>query len=168
MIIAILCQILIAFLPLAFAPIGGIKSKPFEFPWTATIKYKGEHFCGGVMLSPSWLMTTAQCNADWMDQEDITIEVHRHNFTKSLVDEDSTVLTIVNTTNHPQYGGDDGYWVNDLSLWQVAVESTSANSNISTWTSWPFIDEGEWSRSGTNASLYGWGEFIISPIKWQD
>ncbi|XP_077306231.1 LOW QUALITY PROTEIN: serine protease 53-like [Lithobates pipiens] len=48
---------------------GGSSVVPSEFPWHATLTYKGKPFCGGSLVSDRWVVTASHC-FDRKDTED--------------------------------------------------------------------------------------------------
>ncbi|RVE57762.1 hypothetical protein OJAV_G00202470 [Oryzias javanicus] len=41
--------------------VGGNLSVPGQFPWQASLHFRGEHMCGGSVISPLWIVTAAHC-----------------------------------------------------------------------------------------------------------
>lgn len=41
--------------------VGGTKVMPGEFPWIVSIRHKGSHTCGGVVVNKKWIITAAHC-----------------------------------------------------------------------------------------------------------
>jgi len=43
--------------------VGGTEARPNEFPWMVSLRYleDEEHYCGGMILTKSWIMTAAHC-----------------------------------------------------------------------------------------------------------
>ncbi|XP_023806242.1 transmembrane protease serine 3, partial [Oryzias latipes] len=41
--------------------VGGNLSLPGQFPWQASLHFRGEHMCGGSVISPLWIVTAAHC-----------------------------------------------------------------------------------------------------------
>uniref|UniRef100_A0A8C7YFI3 SRCR domain-containing protein n=1 Tax=Oryzias sinensis TaxID=183150 RepID=A0A8C7YFI3_9TELE len=39
--------------------VGGNLSLPGQFPWQASLHFRGEHMCGGSVISPLWIVTAA-------------------------------------------------------------------------------------------------------------
>ncbi|CAD7703847.1 unnamed protein product [Ostreobium quekettii] len=40
---------------------GGVTTEPGEFPFFASLRHFGNHFCGGVLVSPNLVLTAAHC-----------------------------------------------------------------------------------------------------------
>ncbi|XP_062329166.1 transmembrane protease serine 13a [Osmerus eperlanus] len=41
--------------------IGGALSQPGQWPWQLSLQYRGTHICGGVLISPDFVITAAHC-----------------------------------------------------------------------------------------------------------
>ncbi|XP_030077809.1 transmembrane protease serine 4 isoform X1 [Microcaecilia unicolor] len=41
--------------------VGGTSSLIQNWPWQVSLQYKGQHVCGGSIISPSWILTAAHC-----------------------------------------------------------------------------------------------------------
>ncbi|XP_029428125.1 transmembrane protease serine 4 isoform X2 [Rhinatrema bivittatum] len=41
--------------------VGGSNSIIQNWPWQVSLQYKGQHVCGGSIISPSWILTAAHC-----------------------------------------------------------------------------------------------------------
>ncbi|XP_005804202.1 transmembrane protease serine 13-like [Xiphophorus maculatus] len=41
--------------------IGGTVSKSGQWPWQVSLQFKGSHVCGGVLISPDFVLTAAHC-----------------------------------------------------------------------------------------------------------
>ena len=39
--------------------VGGAAAVPGEWPWQAQISYWGRHWCGGAIITPDWILTSA-------------------------------------------------------------------------------------------------------------
>jgi len=41
--------------------VGGQPAVPGQFPFQATLVISGTSFCAGVLICPTWVLTTAHC-----------------------------------------------------------------------------------------------------------
>lgn len=48
----------------AFAITNGERASLSQFPWQVSLQYEGRHRCGGVIISPKYILTAAHCIKD--------------------------------------------------------------------------------------------------------
>uniref|UniRef100_A0A3P9H683 Transmembrane serine protease 3a n=1 Tax=Oryzias latipes TaxID=8090 RepID=A0A3P9H683_ORYLA len=53
--------------------VGGNLSLPGQFPWQASLHFRGEHMCGGSVISPMWIVTAAHCDLKQCFHPDLLI-----------------------------------------------------------------------------------------------
>jgi len=41
--------------------VNGFTSKEGAWPWIASLQMRGRHFCGGTLITPTWVLTAAHC-----------------------------------------------------------------------------------------------------------
>jgi len=41
--------------------INGVDAKPGAWPWIASLQHNNRHFCGGTLLTPTWVLTASHC-----------------------------------------------------------------------------------------------------------
>jgi len=41
--------------------VNGVEASPGEFPWMVSIKFNGNHWCGGSLIHRNWVLTAAHC-----------------------------------------------------------------------------------------------------------
>ncbi|KAI0238013.1 Transmembrane protease serine 3 [Lamellibrachia satsuma] len=58
--------------------VGGKEAAPHSWPWMVTLTYYTMHMCGAVILNERWVITAAHCIDSLWAEEDLTVEVGRH------------------------------------------------------------------------------------------
>lgn len=46
--------------------IGGTVAKLGQLPWQLSLHFRGDHVCGGVLISPDFVLTAAHCFPRWL------------------------------------------------------------------------------------------------------
>ncbi|XP_046572042.1 chymotrypsin A-like [Haliotis rubra] len=41
--------------------VGGGQAEPHEYPWQVSLRYNGQHLCGGTLIDDQWVLTAAHC-----------------------------------------------------------------------------------------------------------
>lgn len=95
-----------------------------EFSWMANINWRFEHFCGGVFLARTSMLTAAHCSRH--APSDYEVEAHRHDIGLLPEDEGGQVLGVLHIFIHPQYV--QAQSKNDIAVWRLdeAVEGELA------------------------------------------
>uniref|UniRef100_A0A336LHA7 CSON013640 protein n=1 Tax=Culicoides sonorensis TaxID=179676 RepID=A0A336LHA7_CULSO len=58
--------------------VGGVNAKPNEFPYQISLQKYEQHFCGGSIISETWVVTAAHCKIDG----DIVVVAGDHDLSK--------------------------------------------------------------------------------------
>ncbi|KAI9296213.1 trypsin-like serine protease, partial [Neoconidiobolus thromboides FSU 785] len=90
--------------------INGVEVKPFfKYPWMAAIRRNGGSFCGGVLLSETYMITAAHCSKSGNNRE-FKILAHRHNLKMSNERENGFSLEVIKRTVHKEH---------DIAIWEL-------------------------------------------------
>ncbi|XP_026151291.1 transmembrane protease serine 3 [Mastacembelus armatus] len=54
--------------------VGGNISKPGQFPWQVSLRFNGEHLCGGSIITSLWILTAAHCVYGFADPSMWTVQ----------------------------------------------------------------------------------------------
>ncbi|XP_074857006.1 ovochymase-1 [Carettochelys insculpta] len=97
--------------------VGGEEACPHCWPWQAGLQFLGDHQCGGVVISPAWVLTAAHCIQPTSRPLHWTVIVGDHDRTlKESTEQVRKVKTIV---AHPDF--DIVSYDSDIALIQLDV-----------------------------------------------
>lgn len=93
------CLALAAHLPSAGRIIGGHTAGVGQFPYQVSLRRAdtNRHFCGAVIIRPTWLVTAAHCVEPGQHQN-VRAWVGAHD-----LNETGTALGVIEIINHPEY-----------------------------------------------------------------
>lgn len=130
--------------------VGGHTIDPnFKYPWMASLREDNSHFCGGVLLNPTTLLTAAHCS-QFTSTEGLTVTVHRNDLRKTVAQEQGALFTVKSIKAHPKYN--DEIMSNDAAIWKLElIEGT-----VPPLPKFSF-DTGAKSKAGTSLTIAGWG-----------
>ncbi|KAH1186769.1 hypothetical protein KIL84_019518 [Mauremys mutica] len=97
--------------------VGGEEACPHCWPWQAGLQFLGDHQCGGVVISPTWVLTAAHCIQSTNRPLHWTVIVGDHDrILKESTEQVRRVKTIV---AHPDF--DTVSYDSDIALIQLDV-----------------------------------------------
>ena len=41
--------------------VDGTETEIHEYPWMVSLQVRGQHFCGGTLVAPDWVLSAAHC-----------------------------------------------------------------------------------------------------------
>ncbi|XP_075413316.1 serine protease 55 [Tenrec ecaudatus] len=94
--------------------INGVEAGFGEFPWLVSIQSEHEHFCGGTILNPWWILTAAHCfQFDQLSPEDLSIVAG----TNDLISSSKDIKKVTKIILHKDFQKDK--MDNDIALLMV-------------------------------------------------
>ncbi|XP_044541302.1 serine protease 57-like [Gracilinanus agilis] len=129
--------------------VGGQEARPHSYPYAVSIQYEGEHFCGGALIRPQWVLTAAHCEVS-KNLTDFKIVLGAH----SLLTPESTqqVFGILQAVPYPLYNSQAD--TSDLQL--LKLNGTALLTRSVRLVSLP-----RWNTAvfpGTQCHVCGWGD----------
>lgn len=128
--------------------VGGVAIDITAAPYQASLQYDGAHFCGGSIISNSWILTAGHCT-EWIPLQSFTVRV-------GSTDRDSggEVLRVEKIVNHPHF---DAYMLDyDFALLKLEKEIVFGP----TISPIPLISENEELAENLPALISGWGDTL--------
>lgn len=129
--------------------VGGVDAAPNQIPYIASLRHSatGNHFCGGSIIRPRWVLSAAHCTEDY-EPEVMYVVVGAILLSSGGVEHD--VSRII---NHPEYLPD--LLTADVSLVQVQQPFTFNDAVQLIQVGTEYISE-------ANAVVSGWGLTNVS------
>ncbi|KAL6469332.1 hypothetical protein MHYP_G00228560 [Metynnis hypsauchen] len=126
--------------------VNGTETKPHSRPYMVSVQRKGQHICGGFLVSEHFVMTAAHC---WNQEEKLTVVLGAHEL-KSISNADRKEVKFYHV--HPMY--DSSTLFSDILLLQL--KRTAKKSKEINWISIPNKDKDIKAKSV--CSVAGWGK----------
>jgi len=132
--------------------VGGVEvNPPFKYPWIASLQYSGTsngHFCGGTLINSSWILTAAHCSTG-LNPRSVTVNLHRHDLTRSATSEQGISVGVSQIIIHPNYRAvtSDA----DVALWKLATP-------VNTLTPIVLDSRAQYDYAPNPVTVAGWGD----------
>ncbi|CAF3374136.1 unnamed protein product [Rotaria sp. Silwood2] len=107
--------------------IGGENAVEQSWSWAVSLRSTEGHFCGGAILSPSFIITAAHCFNDKTNLKSITILAGSVNLKPSSKDSPQ-IRSIARIYKHPNYNPIT--YENDLTLIRLSIPLDMGHGNI--------------------------------------
>lgn len=105
--------------------IGGTDATPGEWPWQAKLRTKEEgFFCGGSLITPTWVMTAAHCVSGSQDPSKYSVTLGDVNREKPEQTEQE--FNVIRVVVHPKYDSPVAI-NNDIALLQLGSEASKTS-----------------------------------------
>jgi len=131
--------------------VGGTNAKPGAWPWQVTMDYKGQtgnHWCGGSIVSPQWIVSAAHCFGYSVDPDQYTIVAGDHDLNGQEGYEQN--IPIEKIIEHPKY---NPYANHDYDLALIKLKTPLTFNQRVRPVCFPKFDF----SSDTNCYVTGWG-----------
>ncbi|XP_075040138.1 granzyme A-like [Mixophyes fleayi] len=126
--------------------IGGKEAVPHSRPYMALVRTAGKGSCGGTLIKPNWVLTSAECTVDKTTAVDLG--VHSIKNTRSNQRQQFTVIQAI---PHPKFNKDKH--INNLQLLKL-----SGKANLTkTVKTLPFPERFTDAKPGSVCDIAGWG-----------
>ncbi|MEZ4517030.1 MAG: serine protease [Chloroflexota bacterium] len=145
---------------------GGEEAEPGAWPFQVALIHAGgdpydDQFCGGSLISPSWVVTAAHC-VDGDNPDDIEVLAGIHNL--KTPDPGFQRIAIADIHVHPAYNPDTED--SDIALIKLATQAAFRGSQGAVLPIGGVVpvDAGTGAPTGTIATVIGWGNVRGQPI----
>ncbi|XP_067300146.1 granzyme B(G,H)-like [Pseudorasbora parva] len=127
--------------------VGGKEVKPHSRPYMASLQYKRQHYCGGMLISDNYVLTSAHC----LDQTFNSLEVvlGAHNISQNEASQQ--IIQVEKYIKHPHYAKND--FTYDIMLLKLKTKAVRNK----------FVDVVDLPKNNENipahieCSIAGWG-----------
>ncbi|KAJ8969561.1 hypothetical protein NQ317_004748, partial [Molorchus minor] len=124
--------------------VGGQTANIANYPYQVSLQTNGNHFCGGSIISSTWILTAAHC-MESIQANRVTVRAG-----SSSVSSGGQVVAVSRAISHPQYSSRNIDY--DISLLQLASAINTGNARA---ISLPSAGNGP--SAGSTCIITGWG-----------
>eukprot|EP00058_Branchiostoma_floridae_P001938 XP_002587426.1 hypothetical protein BRAFLDRAFT_61430 [Branchiostoma floridae] len=128
--------------------VGGVQAVQGSWPWQASLKLNGRHFCGGQIIAPNWIVTAAHCFDGQSNPSQWRVSLG--SYRRTTTDSTQQDLSVVRIIMHESY---DRIRINN----DVALMKLSGNAQYNNYVS-PICLPTKDVPAGTNCETTGWGD----------
>jgi trypsin len=134
--------------------VGGQPAAITTVPWQVRLGF-GQFFCGGALISDTWILTAAHC------VEGVPPQAIRASVGASFRSEPAIPLQVAAVYVNPEWNLSS--WTSDVALVQLATP-VPLSAQVRTIALPDDLDTVTWPAAGTPGRISGWGSVANSPI----
>jgi len=128
--------------------VNGSDADSCEWVWQVSLRKYGRHSCGGVLISPEWVLTAAHCLGRGEGQGPSHVVVGEHDDTKTSGNEQT--IEVAESYPHPDWD-----WTGPGDIAMLRLQSPAALGDCAGLACLPAADEN--AAPGTRCAITGWG-----------
>jgi len=131
--------------------VNGQDAQPGAWPWQASLQMRGQHFCGGAVISGRWILTAAHCIVMGPGGSfDVVLGL----FDQMQIFVQPDTYRAVKTIAHADFDMYGNFITNDIALIKLDREIDFSNPYVDVV---PMAEEGGSQFTGSECYLTGWG-----------
>jgi len=81
--------------------VGGVEATPHSWPWMVSLQRDGNHFCGGSLINPQWVLSAAHCSPGFssLTVNEVVVGLHK----RSTPDHETVRVKVVGIFPNEKY-----------------------------------------------------------------